>query len=250
MRLGTIIGYFLGISIIVVSIMGQGGVDRLKAFFEPFALLIVLGCTVGALLINYTFKELWSGIKGLKYTFMAKPPDPEKYVQLLVAMAIKARREGFLSLRDEAAREKMPILSLGIGLIADGTDPEITREILETSAVSEAGQFGLIEMLWRDVGVYGPMFGMICTLIGLVVMLGNLTDPASIGPAMALALIGTFYGIVLAGIVCLPIAGKIRNYNERLGLLRVLIVEGLLSIQAGDNSQIVEEKLKARLVRR
>jgi chemotaxis protein MotA len=176
--------------------------------------------------------------------------DPESVVELLVKMAIKARREGFLSLRDEVPKENIPLLGIGIGLLADGTDPEISREILETSAASEAAQISLYEMLWRDLSVYGPMFGMLGTLIGLVLMLRSLSDPAAIGPAMALALITTFYGVIIAGIICLPIAGKLRNYNERMGALRVLIIEGLLSIQAGDNSHIVEEKLKARLIKR
>jgi chemotaxis protein MotA len=94
------------------------------------------------------------------------------------------------------------------------------------------------------------MFGMLGTVIGLVIMLRSLSDPASIGPAMALALVTTFYGIVIAGIICLPLAGKIRNYIERAALNKTLIIEGLISIQAGDNSQIVKEKLKAYLIKR
>jgi chemotaxis protein MotA len=94
------------------------------------------------------------------------------------------------------------------------------------------------------------MFGMIGTLIGLVLMLRGLSDPATIGPAMALALITTFYGILIAGIFCLPIAGKIHNYNDRIAVLRTLIIEGILSVQAGDNSQIVQAKLNAHIARK
>ena len=250
MRLTTILGLLLSSIIVVISIATQGGITRVITFFDFGSVLLVFGCSIASLITNYTFGELWVALKGTKYVFYAKPMPPEKILDLLVKMAIKARREGFLSLREEVPKEKIPLLNLGIGLIADGTDPDVTREILETAASSETSQISIIEMLWRDLSVYGPMFGMLGTLIGLVVMLRSLSDPAAIGPAMSLALITTFYGVIIAGIIALPIAGKLRNYNERLSALRVLIIEGLLSIQAGDNSHIVEEKLRARLIKR
>ncbi len=250
MRLTSIVGLLASFAILIISITTQGGFGRVLTFMDPGSFILVFGCSIASLITNYTFGEIWNSLKGTKYIFKPKPMAPERIVEVLVKMAIKARREGFLSLRDEIPKEKIPLLTLGIGLIADGTDTEITREILETSAISESSQLSLIEMLWRDLSVYGPMFGMLGTLIGLVVMLRSLSDPAAIGPAMALALITTFYGVIIAGIIALPIAGKVRNYNDRLAALRVLIIEGLLSIQAGDNSHVVEEKLKARLVKR
>jgi chemotaxis protein MotA len=164
-------------------------------------------------------------------------------------MAIKARKEGFLALRDEATKSNLPILNLGVRLIADGTDPEITRDILETASGTEENQLATNERIWRDLAIYGPMFGMLGTLMGLVLMLRNLSDPSTIGPAMALALITTFYGVIVAGVICLPVAGKIHIYNERTTLLRTLLIEGLISIQGGDNSHIVEEKLKAYIAK-
>jgi len=245
----TILGYILSIIFIIWSISTQGGFGLIRVFIDPGAAVLVLGCSVASLLINYTFKEIASSIMAVKYCFKPKPTAPTEVIALLVKMAIRARKEGFLSLRDEAPKHRMPLLSLGISLLADGTDPEITREILETASTSEESSMGLDERIWRDLAIYGPMFGMLGTLMGLVLMLRSLSDPSAIGPAMALALITTFYGVIIAGIIALPIAGKIHNYNERVTLLRTLIIEGLLSIQGGDNSHIVEEKLKAFIMK-
>jgi chemotaxis protein MotA len=250
MALTTILGLLLSLLFIILAIATQGGIARILSFIDLGSFLAVFGCSIAVLITNYTFGELWQALKALKYVFSPKPQDPEKIITILVEMAIKARREGFLSLRQEKPKINFPLLNLGIGLIVDGTDPEVTREILETSANSEATQISLSETVWRDLATYAPMFGMIGTIIGLIIMLKSLTDPAGIGPAMSLALITTFYGIIIAGIICFPIAGKIRNYNERMSLIRTLIIEGLLSIQAGDNSHIVEEKLKAYLIKR
>ncbi|MCM8795828.1 MAG: MotA/TolQ/ExbB proton channel family protein [Candidatus Omnitrophica bacterium] len=250
MALTSIVGFLMAFLFIVWAIATQGGIARLISFLEFGSFVLVFGCSIGALIINYTFKEIWSALKSVKYLFVAKPTAPEKIIDLLVNMAIRARKEGFLSLREEATMTNLPLLGLGIGLIADGTDPEVTRQILETAANSEATQISLSETIWRDLSVYAPMFGMLGTVIGLIIMLRSLSDPASIGPAMSLALITTFYGLLIAAIICIPTAGKIHNYNERLSLLRTLIIEGLLSIQAGDNSYIVEEKLKAYLIKR
>lgn len=250
MALASIVGLLMAFSLIIWTIATQGGIARVISFLEFGPFILVFGCSIASLITNYTFKEILSALKSVKYLFAAKPTAPEKIIDLLVKMAIKARKEGFLSLREEATKVKLPLFGLGIGLIADGTDPEVTRGILETAANSEATQISLSETIWRDLSIYAPMFGMLGTIIGLIIMLRSLTDPASIGPAMSLALITTLYGILIAGIVCIPVAGKIRNYNERLSLVRTLIIEGLLSVQAGDNSHIVEEKLKAYVIKR
>jgi len=247
MAITTILGLVLSSLFILFGIMTRGGIAKVIIFIDPGSLMLVLGASIASLITNYTFHEIWSATKAVKFAFLPKPTAPEAIIDLLVKMAIKARREGFLSLREEAAGQKDALMSLGVGLLADGTDPEITREVLETAGASEASAMASNERVWRDLSVYTPMFGMIGTLIGLVLMLRGLSDPATIGPAMALALITTFYGILIAGIFCLPIAGKIRNYNERIAVLRTLIIEGLLSIQAGDNSQSVEARLKAHI---
>lgn len=247
MALTTTIGLILAFIVIVGSISTQGGLGRVMMFIDLGSFILVMGATIASLIVNYTFKELWGAIKAVRFAFASKPQPPEEIIDILVKMAVKARKGGFISLRDEDFEGKFQLLNLGIGLLSDGTDPEVTREILETASATETNQFAAHERIWRDMAVYGPMFGMLGTLVGLVLMLRGLSDPASIGPAMSLALVTTFYGIVIAGVLCLPIAGKIHNYSERMIMIRMLIIEGLLSIQDGDNSQIVEERLRAYL---
>jgi chemotaxis protein MotA len=251
MGVTTILGLLAAFVLVVWGIAGHSGFSRVAMFLDFSSFLITVGCSFTSLLTNYTFKEVWSAIRSLRYAFLPKPPAPEKTVAVLVEMAAKARREGFLSLRQEAEKlgKENPLLRLGIGLIADGTDPEITRDIMETAAASQTGTLAADERIWRDMAIYAPMFGMLGTLIGLVLMLRGLSDPSTIGPAMSVALITTFYGVIMAGIIFIPLAGKIHNYSMRLSILRTITIEGLLSIQAGDNSQIVEERLKAHLLK-
>jgi len=247
MGITTITGLALSLIFIIWAIISKGGPNTIKVFLDLGSFVLVFGCSISALLVNYTLNEITSSAKAIKYCFKTKPTLPEKIIEMLVKMAVKARKEGFLSLSQEADKTKIEILSLGTSLLADGTDPQATRDILEIAADAEASTLAQNEQLWRDMGVYAPMFGMLGTLIGLVLMLRSLSDPSAIGPAMALALVTTFYGVFLAGVLCLPVAGKIHNYGGRVALNRTLIIEGLLSIQGGDNSRIVEEKLKAYL---
>lgn len=247
MAITTIVGLILGFFLIVISIAGEEGLAVLLPFLNFPSFLIVVGCSFAALLVNHTFGEILRGVMAFKYALKRSPTSPDEIIDLLVKMAVKARKEGFMGLREETTGGKHPLLDLGVGLMADGTDPQLIREILETKAASQTETITRNERIWRDLSVYCPMFGMIGTLIGLVLMLRGLTDPATIGPSMAIALITTFYGIVIAGLVCIPIAGKIHYYSQMLGLLRELILTGILSIQSGNNSKIVEEKLRAQL---
>jgi chemotaxis protein MotA len=155
-----------------------------------------------------------------------------------------------MSIRDLSTKGRYPLLDIGVDLVADGTDPGITRGIMETVSDYLQMKIGADERIWRDVGVYAPLYGMVGTLVGLIMLLRTLTDPATIAPNMSIALMTTFYGILLAGLVCMPVAGKIRVYNTNMALSREIIIEGIASIQAGDNSQIVQEKLRAYLAGR
>ncbi len=249
-RFLSLLGILLGLGFIAWGILIKGGTSNLKSFLDPASLILVCGSSFAALLINYPLKEIVESFKGIRYLFKKLPFSPQEMVEILVRLAIRARKEGFLSLREERNSAMPPLLDTGLGLVADGTDSETTRKILETYMDSISTSLSIQERIWRDLGVYFPMFGMMGTIIGLVLMLKGLTDPSTIGPAMALALITTFYGLLFAGIFALPIAGKIRKYSEELLHLNELIFEGIMAIQAGDNSQIVEEKLKAHLLKR
>lgn len=249
MRLSTILGFILGVAVVFLSIISRGP-EMLPYFFNLPSIIIVFGGTAAAIMINFSFYQIISGLKAFRFTLVGAVMDPEAVINLIVEMAVKARKEGFMSIRELSTKGRYPLLDIGVDLVADGTDPGITRGIMETVSDYLQMKIGADERLWRDVGVYAPLYGMVGTLIGLIMLLRTLTDPSTIAPNMSVALMTTFYGIIFAGLICMPVAGKIRVYNTNMALSREIIIEGIASIQAGDNSQIVREKLRAYLAGR
>jgi len=247
MRSGTIIGLVIGLAIVFMSIFLRGGIPMVMLFVDFPSLLLTGGCTVCTLIVNYTYRQLWDSLKAFRYCLVKKMDTPEEVIDLLVEMAVKARKEGFMALRDLSTKGRFPLLDIGVDLVADGTDPEVTRGILETVSDYLHIKIANDEKIWRDTSVYAPFFGMLGTIVGLIMLLKTLTKVETIAPNMSLALLTTFYGVVIAGTFCMPIAGKIHVYNTNLALAREIIIEGIASIQAGDNSQIVREKLQASL---
>jgi len=219
--------------------------EMITYFVNAPSILLVFGCTTAAILINFSFRQILDGLKAFRYTLVSKVISPEEVIDVIVSMAVKARKEGFMSIRGLSTHGRYPLLDIGVDLVADGTDPEVTRGIMETVSDYLHMKISTDERIWRDISVYAPLFGMVGTLVGLIMLLKTLSEPATIAPNMSIALLTTFYGIVLAGLVCMPVAGKIRVYNTNMALSREIIIEGITSIQSGDNSQIVREKLRA-----
>ncbi len=250
MRSTTIIGLSIGIAVMFLSIFVRGGMEMVLYFVNLPAVLIVFGGTVAAILINFSFRQLIDGIKAFRFTLATKVVSAEAVIEIIVQMAMRARKEGFMAIRELSTKGRYPLLDIGVDLVADGTDPEVTRGILETVSDYLQMKISTDERIWRDIAVYAPLFGMVGTLIGLIMLLRTLDDPATIAPNMSIALLTTLYGIGFAGLVCMPVAGKIRVYNTNMALAREIIIEGVASIQAGDNSQIVKEKLQAYLAGR
>ena len=216
-------------------------------FIHVPSILIVLGGTFAATLINYPLQSVLAVSKILKNVFMEKSKDPNEIIKILVDLAETARREGLLALEDTAYQMDDDFLKKGILLIVDGTDPELVRTILETELAFLEDRHRTGQSIFETMGALAPAFGMIGTLIGLIQMLKNLQDPDAIGPGMAVALITTFYGALLSNFVFVPIAGKLKVRSNEEILLKEVMVEGMLSIQAGENPRIIEEKLKAFL---
>lgn len=231
-------------ALIIMAIM-QGG--EVTSFVQTAGLLIVVGGTFASVLVSYPLKDLLQHLKTVKIAFQDKGTDAATIITSLVTFAEKARREGLLALEAEAEQLDDPFLQKGIQLVVDGTDPELVRSILDIELTfleerHKAGQ-GVFEML----GQMAPAFGMLGTLVGLVNMLRNLDSPEELGLGMALALLTTFYGSLMANLFFLPIAKKLKVKSSEEILLKEVMIEGILSIQAGENPRIVEEKMKAFL---
>jgi len=242
--IATIVGIVFGIVLLLGSILIEGS---LSAFWSVSSLMIVLGGTLASTLINFPLAQVVGTIKIIRIAFRNHTTEPAEIIGALVAFAEKARREGLLALEAEAEVIDESFLKKGIQLIVDGTDPELVRSILETELIFVEERHKQGALIFENMGSSAPAFGMIGTLIGLILMLRNLEDPSTIGPGMAIALITTFYGSLFANLIFLPIAGKLKIRSSEEILNKELMLEGILSIQAGENPRIVAEKMKSFL---
>lgn len=244
MDLTVIIGMIAGLALIFL--FGIGLVD-LPAFLDGQSAAITIGGTSMAILIATKMDKL----KALGAVFGKAINEPKfnaaETISTLVTFAEKARREGLLALEEDTDQLEDKFMKKGLQLVVDGTDPEMVNHILETEISQMDERHANSSVIFKNAASLAPAFGMIGTLIGLIKMLGNLSDPSSIGPSMSIALITTFYGAVLANLLFSPTAMKLDARNSEEMLMRSIMLEGILSIQAGDNPRIVEEKLKAFL---
>ena len=248
MDISTLIGIILGIGLMLFGIMsGDDGAAALMNFWDSTSVLITFGGAFAATLASGSIKDFVGGLKSITKAFTLQVVEEEKTITEILNLANVARKEGLLSLEEAANGLEDEFLKKGIMLVVDGTDPELVRAIMET-------ELDCIEMrhkknvnFWETLASMGPAWGMIGTLVGLVNMLKKLSDPSALGPQMAVALITTFYGSVLANWLATPISNKLKANNEAEYRIKVIMIEGLLSIQAGENPRVIAEKLKSFL---
>jgi len=242
--LTTVIGMAVCFILVLGAVMSGG---EGLAFIDFPSLLIVFGGTSGALIMANPPEKLKSFVKILRMAFTGGSPDLVSLVQTIVSFAEKARREGLLSLEADASELDNDFLKKSIQLVVDGTDPELVKAILDTEIGILENRHSSNKALFDSMAELAPAYGMLGTLIGLITMLGNLADPDALGPGMAVALVTTFYGSMIANGFALPIGKKLAVRSSQEVLSMELMVEGVLAIQAGENPRIVEEKLKVFL---
>lgn len=238
----TVLGIVLGLSLVAGAI-AMGG--SLMIFWSLSSLMITVGGSFAALLINFQFPQISMVIRVTKNAFLNEIKDIGELIGLFVRLGQKARREGLLALEDELENLDDGFLVNGLQMVIDGLDPELIRDIMETEITATESRHKLGQDVFRAWGTLAPAFGMIGTLIGLIQMLTNLNDPSKIGPGMAVALLTTFYGALLANLIFIPMAGKLAIRSEAEISLKEAIIEGILAIQAGTNPRILQEKMKA-----
>jgi chemotaxis protein MotA len=223
----------------------EGG--KLSSLFSVSALVIISAGTLGATTIGFTLEELRTIPALLKIAFKEEKHDVAHLIQMLVSFAEKARREGLLALEEDLTTIDDKFLRKGMQLVIDGTDAELVRSIMETELAFIQERHHKGASIFETAGGYAPTMGIVGTVMGLVNVLGNLKDTDSLGPAIAVAFIATLYGIGSANIFFLPIAGKLKTRSGQQVLVYEVTLEGILSVQAGDNPRIVAEKLEAFL---
>lgn len=244
MDIGAIISLLAAIVFIVVSIL-LGGV--LSAFYDLPSVMITIGGSVAASLVAYPLPTAIAAVKGLGIAFSSKKIDFQQMIQSMVDMSVTARKEGLLSLEEMSESIENDFIKKGILLIVDGADPDMIRNVLETDNASMLGRHSKVYGYWEKLGELAPAWGMIGTLIGLINMLRNLEDASTIGPAMAVALITTFYGSLIANLFALPIASKMKIKSQEEAMANEMIIEGVLAIQAGENPKVLDDKMKSFL---
>ena len=242
MDIATVIGLVAGVTLVFAAIV-MGGSPIL--YVNVPSVLIVLGGTFAALLINFPLSDGLNVFGTVRNAFFHKASTPEALIEKLVEFATVARREGILALESHASDAGDEFLERSVQLAIDGTAPELIKDILTTELAFLEDRHSLGQSVLNVAGALAPAFGMIGTLIGLVAMLAALDDPAAIGPNMAVALLTTLYGAVLANLICIPCSGKLKVRTASELLSKEIIIEGILSIQSGDNPRVVEQKLKA-----
>jgi len=242
--LTTLLGVASGLGLVLMAILQGGGI---ATFINIPSMMITIGGTIGATLINFPMPKVIGVMKVVKKAIFHKETPPEKTIQTLVEFARIARREGVLALEERLSGTDDPFFRKGVQLAVDGTPPETIREILTIDLESLQERHKIGQGIFTAMGTYAPAFGMIGTLIGLIQMLRSLDDPSKIGSGMATALITTFYGALMANLLFLPIAGKLKVRSEEEVFTKQLIMEGIIAIQSGDNPRVVEDKLNSFL---
>ncbi|MFD0870511.1 Chemotaxis protein MotA [Chlamydia abortus] len=245
MDLTTIIGLIVGLFALIMGYIWDGG--HLSALFVPSALLIVVGGTVGAVIVSFPWSKLKELPKAMGMAFKEQKQEAGVIIDDIVEMATIARREGVLALEQRAVEYHDPFLKDGLMMVIDGTDPELTRQILELEMDALEARHEGYAKIFESAGGFAPTMGIVGTVMGLIHVLGSLSDPDSLGPAIAVAFAATLYGVATANVAYLPIANKIKVRSKEQISTMELMLEGILALQAGENPQLIRKKLTSFL---
>lgn len=243
MDIFAVIGLFFGISMILIGQALEGG--NLGQLLQITAAFIVLGGTTGAVLLSFPPKILASAFKILKDVFMPPKTDFQALISEIGDFATKARKEGIISLEKEAYGASDPLLTLGLGAVADGTDPTLVREMMENQVNQLEQYVHNAAKVFESFGGYSPTLGIIGAVMGLIQVMQNLSDPSKLGAGIAVAFVATIYGLFAANLVMIPLGTRIKIIYQDVFLYKTIIVEGVLSIQAGESPVLIERKLES-----
>jgi chemotaxis protein MotA len=244
-NIGTLIGVLGALAMIVVSILLSG--NSMNSFIDIPSLMLVVVGSYFALMTASSLSDAIGVFSSIKLTFQSVEYNQQGIIQKMISFSEKARREGLLALEDELDDLDDEFMKKGLRLVVDGTDAAVIRDLLELELTQMQERHGSKISIVNMWAALAPGLGMLGTVMGLVGMLQNLEDKASIGPNMALALITTFYGSLVSNVFMMPWANKLRVYDATESAIREMVIEGVLSIQSGDNTRILALKLLAYL---
>ncbi len=245
MDIASFLGLLLAAGLIVGSILS--GTAPFSAYIDMTSVLIVVGGATGAALICFPMKNIVGLPMVLKKVFLNKSENIPALIEQLVSLAETARRDGLLALEGRLAEVESPFIRLGIQMAVDGTRPEVIEDIMRTEMDAVATRHRDGKSIFDQMGRFAPAYGMIGTLMGLIMMLSDMSDPTGIGAGMATALITMLYGAVVANVFFIPFAEKLGFINKQEVLRLEIIVRGIMAIQSGENPRVIEQKLNTFL---
>jgi len=241
------LSFIIGVATMWILVILACGLDSLASFIDiPSIQIVILGTIAGGF-ASFPLSTTSKIPTIIMIALSSKKNDPIGIIKLLIQFAEKARKEGILGLESSEDKITDEFLKKGIRLAVDGTEPELITRILKTDIIGIEARHAKNIAVWDYMGGLAPAMGMLGTFVGLILMLGNLTDVASLGPSMAVAIVTSFYGSLIANLVCYPMVQVLTKKSEEEIMMKNIMVEGIMAIQAGDNPRIVEQKLAAAL---
>ncbi len=241
MDIATVVGVILSLGLIIASIVTGGGV--ITAFIDPASVMVVIGGVIAVVMISFPLKNFLSVFSVTLKAFSHKLEPVSDIIQQIVSLAETARKDGLLALESRVGDIENPFIVLGVQMAVDGTRPEVMEDILRTELDAVATRHRDGKALLDQAGRFAPAFGMIGTLIGLIIMLGDMSDPSKIGAGVAVALLATLYGAIVSNAIFLPLAEKLGFINKQELLAMEIVVRGIMAVQAGENPRIIRQKL-------
>jgi len=241
----TYTGIIVAIMAIVVATVMDG--NSFGALIGPSSLLLVVLGSIGVSLSGFQVSDLKPVPKGIIISFTGKEPDPSDAIDRLMKFAEIARKEGVLALEEQLETLDDPFMKLGLQQVVDGIDGDLVQEVLEIELAALEDRHAPVISFIKTMGGYAPTMGMVGTVVGLINMLGNLSDPEQLGLGMSVALLTTLYGVIFANLVFLPIAAKLQRLHDLEMAQKDLVMDGILAVQGGASPRMVVERLEAYL---
>ncbi len=238
----SVLGLFIGIAAIIGGQILEGG--HVGSLSQPAALLIVLGGTMGAVMLQSPYATFMRGVRMVRWMWYPPTVDYLQLIKQITSWSHLSRREGLLALENSMGQLKDDFARKGLQLLVDGAEPERLREVLEVEISTYEHELKMSARIWESAGGYSPTIGILGAVLGLIHVMENLSEPSKLGAGIAVAFVATIYGVGLANLVFLPMSNKLKSHINRLIVQREMIVDGLVGIANGDNPRIIESRLQ------
>jgi chemotaxis protein MotA len=242
MDIATLVGLVLGFGAVVGGQLLEGG--HIAALLQPTAALIVLGGTLGATCVSFPLPDLLRAFRSAATAFFPQEENPEDLIGKLVGFASIARKNGLITLEQDAQRVKDRFLGQGLEMVVDGMEPEEVMAVLQIELANFEERHKVSADVFEAAGGFAPTIGIIGAVLGLIHVMNNLSDTSRLGAGIAVAFVATIYGLMIANIVCIPLSTKLKKRLKAQILQREIVIEGLLAIQKGENPRMIEKRLR------